>query len=203
MQPQSRHLPADQRRAVTVEAVIDLAAEQNPADISTTAIASRMGVTQGALFRHFPNKDAIFEATISWVEKHLLGRVDKAAAAATSPLAALEAMFLAHAGFVVRHPGVPRLLFGELQRPGDTLPKKMVRHLLGQYSGRLRQQLEAGVKQGELDPALDVDAAASMYIGLVQGLAMQSLVAGDMSSVRGAAPKIFAIYQRGIKRSKS
>ncbi|MEI6639829.1 MAG: helix-turn-helix domain-containing protein, partial [Chlorobium sp.] len=51
-----RNLPAEQRRAVTVEAVIELAAEKNPASITTAEIAERMQLTQGALFRHFPNK---------------------------------------------------------------------------------------------------------------------------------------------------
>ena len=61
MNGRSKHLPADERRAATVEAVVDLAAEQNPSDITTTAIAQRMGLTQGALFRHFQSKDAILE----------------------------------------------------------------------------------------------------------------------------------------------
>jgi AcrR family transcriptional regulator len=52
MNEHPKHLPADERRAATVEAVINLAAEQNPSDITTTAIAQRMGLT-GALFRHF------------------------------------------------------------------------------------------------------------------------------------------------------
>ena len=59
MSGHSRHLPADERRAATVEAVVDLAAEQNPSDITTTAIAQRMGLTQGALFRHFPTKEGL------------------------------------------------------------------------------------------------------------------------------------------------
>src|SRR3546814_3919484 len=78
MNGRSRHLPADERRAATVEAVVGLAAEQNPSDITTTAIAQRMGLTQGALFRHFPTKDAILQAVMSWVTERLLGRVDKA-----------------------------------------------------------------------------------------------------------------------------
>ena len=59
IEPRPKNLPADQRRAVTVEAVIELTAEQNPGDITTTAITQRMNLTQGALFRHFPSKDAI------------------------------------------------------------------------------------------------------------------------------------------------
>ena len=199
MSGHSKHLPADERRAATVEAVVDLAAEQNPSDITTTAIAQRMGLTQGALFRHFPTKDAILQAVMSWVTERLLARVDKAAEGTTSPVAALEAVFMTHIDFVSEHPGVPRMLFGELQRPGETLPKRMVQTLIQHYGERLHRLLEAGKAQGELDAGLDVDAAAVLFIGAIQGLVMQSLLAGKVCRIRRDAPAVFAIYRRGIE----
>ena len=199
MNDRSQYLPADERRAATVQAVVDLAAKQNPADITTAAIADRMGLTQGALFRHFPNKDAILEATMSWVSERLLISVDKAAEGAASPGAALEAMFMTHIDFVSKHPGVPRMLFGELQRSGETLAKRMVQTLIRQYEQRLRRLMEAGKAQGELDADLDVDAAAVLFIGTIQGLVMQSLLAGKVSRIRRDAPAVFAIYRRGIE----
>ena len=139
MSQRPQYLSAEDRRAATVQAVVDLAAEQNPTEITTTAIADRMGLTQGALFRHFPNKEAIVEATMSWVGERLLVSVDKAAEGAASPGAALEAMFMTHIDFVSKHPGVPRMLFGELQRSGETLAKRMVQTLIRQYEQRLRR----------------------------------------------------------------
>ncbi|MFO7553443.1 MAG: TetR/AcrR family transcriptional regulator [Haliea sp.] len=198
-----KHLPAEERRAATVEAVVGLAAEQNPSDITTTAIAQRMGLTQGALFRHFRTKDAILQAVMSWVTERLLARVDKAAEGTASPVAALEAVFMAHIDFVSEHPGVPRMLFGELQRAGETLPKRMVQTLIHHYSERLRRLLEAGKAQGELDAGLDVDAAAVLFIGTIQGLVMQSLLAGDVAHIRRDAPRVFAIYHRGVRHSEA
>lgn len=198
MQAASKHLPADERRAVTVEAVIELAAEQNPTDITTAAIAQRMGLTQGALFRHFPNKNAILQAVMEWVAERLLSRVDKAIQAASSPLAALEAAFMAHIDFVVQHPGVPRMLFGELQRAEDSPAKRMVRTLVSRYSERLHRLIEAGKTRGELAADLDTNAAATLFIGSIQGLVMQSLIAGDVKRMRTDAPGVFAIYRRGI-----
>ena len=81
-------LSVEERRAATVQAVMDLAAEQNPSNITTAAIAKQMGLTQGAIFRHFPTKDAIFQAVMAWVAERLLARVDKAAQGITSPIAA-------------------------------------------------------------------------------------------------------------------
>lgn len=100
----TKHLPGDQRRASTIETVIELAAEQNPEKITTTAIAKRMGLSQGALFRHFPNKDAI----------------------------------------------------------------------------------------------LDSKAAATMFVGIIQGLVMQSLLTGSMDKMHENASGAFKIYRRGI-----
>lgn len=197
-----KHLPADERRAATVEAVVDLAAEQNPSDITTAAIARRMGLTQGALFRHFPSKDAILEAVMSWVAERLLARLDEAAEGATSPVAALEAVFMTHIDFVSEHPGVPRMLFGELQRPGETLPKRMVQTLIRQYEQRLRRLMEAGKAQGELHAELNVDAAAVLFIGTIQGLVMQSLLAGKVSRIRRDAPAVYVIYRRGIETAQ-
>lgn len=191
-------LSAEERRATTVDAVIDMAAEQNPSDITTAAIAERMGVTHGALFRHFPNKDAILQAVLSWVAERLLARVDRAAEGAASSMAALEAVFMAHVDFVAEHPGVPRMLFGELQRPADTLPRKMVQTLMGRYGERLRSLLEAGKASGELDPGLDVEAATLLFIGTIQGLVIQALVAGDVGRIRRDAQRVFSIYHRGI-----
>jgi TetR/AcrR family transcriptional regulator len=197
-----RHLPAEQRRNGTVQALIALAAEQNPTDITTAAVAKRMGLTQGALFRHFPSKDAILEAVMEWVAERLLARIDKAAQTASSPLTAVEAIFLTHIEFVIEHPGVPRMLIGELQRSVDTVAKGMVRTLLRCYTERLIRLMEEGKKQGQLDAGLDSAAAATLFVGTIQGLVMQSLLTGNVSHIRRQAPGAFAIYRRGIASGK-
>lgn len=196
-----KHLPADERRAATVKTVIDLAAEQNPSEITTTAIAQRMGLTQGALFRHFPKKTDIFQAVICWVADTLLARIDAAAAGVESPLVALEAIFMVHVGFVAKHPGVPRILFGELQQAGETLPKQRVQSLMQQYGKRLTVLLEAGKAQGELAPDLDVGAAKALFLGSIQGLVVQSMMGNRVASIGEDAPDAFAIYRRGIRNA--
>ena len=194
------HLSSEDRRAATVGAVIALAANHDPGEISTTAIAKHMGVTQGALFKHFPTKDAILEAVMTWVADRLLARVDSAASAMPTAGRALEAMFLAHTSFVTEHPGVPRMMFGELQRAGSTAPKRMAATMLRQYAERLRLQLERGRTSGEFAPQLDMEAAATLFVGTIQGLVMQALIAGDVQRISRDAPRVFAIYLRGINK---
>jgi hypothetical protein len=74
----------------------------------------------------------------------------------------------------------------------------MVQTVLRQYGERIRRQLQAGKAQGELDAKLDVAAATVLFIGTIQGLVMQSLLAGDAARIRRDAAGVFAIYRRGI-----
>lgn len=194
-------MSAEGRRAVTIETVVDLAAEHDPAEITTAAIAERMNLTQGALFRHFPTKDDLWQSVMDWVAERLLRRIDEAIASADSPLAALQAAFTAHVDFVARHSGVPRMLFSELQRSGQTPAKRMARTLIAKYSERLLKLIAEGKVAGQIDPQLNPHAAVALFIGTVQGLVMQSLLAGEVNRLRRDAPAAFAIYLRGIRKA--
>src|SRR5690606_34933980 len=195
---QAKHLPAEERRVHTIETVIELAATCNPGDITTTAIAKRMNLTQGAQFRHFPSKDAIWEAVMTWVADRLLDRLARAAIGSSSALASLEAMFMAHVAFVMERPGVPRMIFGELQRSEQTGAKHMVQKLLQTYGERLVVLIDSGKASGEISAEVDTAAAATLFIGTIQGLVMQSLLAGDVARLGRDAPGAFALYRRAV-----
>ena len=194
-----KNLPADERRAVTIEAVIALAGTQNPSDITTAAIAKHMNLTQGALFRHFPTKDALWQSVMEWVAVRLLARLDAAAQGITSPLGAMHAMFMGHIAFVLEHPGVPRMLFGQLQTTESTAAKRMAQTLLQGYAERLRKRIDAGKALGEISPEIQTQAAAALFIGTIQGLVMQSLLSNDLQHLRNEAAAVYAIYERGLR----
>lgn len=193
-------LSADARRAVTVETVISLAAATNPADITTAQIAAHMGVTQGALFRHFADKQAIWAAVMDWTATTLLARFDRIAEA--TPIERLRAMFATHIDFVVTHPGVPRILFGELQRDGDAQGKMCVRTLMGAYRGRVTILLTEAKVQTSIAETVDIPAAATMFLGMVQGLVMQAMAAGDFTSMPVISASVFDLYLDGLGVAK-
>ncbi|WP_334150740.1 TetR/AcrR family transcriptional regulator [Hyphomicrobium sp.] len=192
------YLPADERRKRTVEAVVTLAGKQNPSQITTAAIAKHMSVTQGALFRHFPSKDAIWEMVMEWVAESLLNRIDRAAGSETSPLEALRAVFDSHVNFVIEHPGVPRMMFGELQRAEATPAKKVAHGLMRRYAERLTRKLEDAKKVGEVVAETDSRAAAILFIGMLQGLVMQSMLAGNIEAARINSAGVFQVFRRGV-----
>ena len=110
----------------------------------------------------------------------------------------MRAMFLSHVEFAVEHPGVPRMMFGELQRAEASPAKLMAQTLMRRYGERLRALIEQGKASGEIDPEVDAQVAVTLFIGSIQGLVMQSMLSGDIERMRADAPGVFAIFQRGI-----
>ena len=65
MNPSTPRRSSESRQTEIIETVLKLAAEHSPGLITTQEIADQMGVTQGAIFRHFPNKEAIWLACLA------------------------------------------------------------------------------------------------------------------------------------------
>lgn len=198
-----QRLPAEERRQEAVAAVIDLARDHGPESITTQAIADRLGVTHGALFRHFPDKAAIWTAVIDWVRARLGRVIDGAFDAGGSPLAVLERLFYAHVDFVAGHPGVPRILFHELLRPDDSPFQKVARLIVGSYRQRLCALFVQAKQQGQLPASLDEEAAAIHFIGTVQGLVVQGSLFRGKGGMRKAARRIFPLLLDGFRGTKS
>lgn len=192
------------RQAALVEAALRLAAQRSPADITTGDLAQAVGITQGAVFRHFSSKEAVWLAVLDWTADTLMRRLQAVADAelakpdTRAPLAALQAVLMAHVDFVVAHPGVPRVIFQELQHAQDTALKARVRALMQQYRKLLMGLLEHAHEQCLLAPGTDQEAAAVLFVGSVQGLVMQSLISGEVSAMAQQAPGVFKIYLRGL-----
>lgn len=195
----SKRLPAAERQHSIVAAVLDLSAELGPANVTTQAIADRVGVTQGALFRHFPDKEAIWAAVFAWLPTALGAALDTPFSSGRDPLDTLQQVFFAHVAFVAANPGVPRILFHELQRPVDSAPRQRLRELVGRYRQQLVAQFEAARTAGQVAADLDAEAAAVLFIGTVQGLILQSTLFTDEDSMAAHARRLFPILLEGFR----
>ena len=168
----------ESRQAEIIATVVALAAERNPADVTTTDIAKAMNVTQGALFRHFPTKEAMRLAVIEWIETQLMAKLGDAQASAPDVLSGLEAMFLAHVKFIREFPGVPRLVFAELQQPDSSPVRQRVQQIMRRYRQMLAETLGKAKAAQLIRDDVDIQAAAALFLGAIQGLVMQSMLGG-------------------------
>jgi AcrR family transcriptional regulator len=167
--------PARRTRERLVQAASSLLEESGYAAASVQAIADRVGVSAGALYRHFPSKAELFVEVFRDAAREDLAAIDEAAAAG-SCVERLEAAVAAHAR---RALGRRRLAWALLHEPVDPLvdAERLVyrRTYCRQMAGLLRQAVAAG----EL-PEQNVELSAAALVGAIA----ESLV-GPLSPVGG------------------
>ena len=194
-----RRLSTEERQSEIIRVAVDLAADKGVDSVTTQDMADAMHLTQGAIFRHFATKDDIWVAVIEWVRERLMKVLDKAAADATDPLDAIERMFSAHITFVSKHPAIPRLLFSELLHKKNSKLRQLIEGIISGYETKISGLLEAAKSQSLVSDDLDSQSAAVLYIGMIQGLVMQSSIFGGKRSLQHQAEKTFPIFLHGIK----
>lgn len=169
---------------------------------TTENMAKAVGLTQGAIFRHFPTKDAIWVAAIEWVRDQVMRIVGDAAALGRDPLDALEKIFHAHIAFIASHPGAPRLLFSELRNSRDTRLKHLIQELMSGYEARIVSILHEARGCGLVAESLDEQGAATLFLAMLQGLVMQGSAFGSRRRLIDQGRKIFPLYLAGIRSGR-
>jgi TetR/AcrR family transcriptional regulator len=199
-----QRLTTSQRQREIVATVLALACERGPEAITTQAIADRMGLTQGAVYRHFPDKETIWLAVFAWVRESLGAAFAAAMDKPGSSLARIERAFFAHVAFIAENPGVPRVMFHELQYPGDSHVRAEVRAMMMTYRQRLTALFAQAKAAGELPADLDTMMAPMLFIGAVQSLVIQASLAGNEAGMVKRARKLFPLLLDGYRgRGKS
>lgn len=194
----------EDRQAALMAAALQLAAQKSPAQITTGELAVAVGITQGAVFKHFESKEAIWLTVMQWVHAELMMRLQAAAQAHLDQgeaLGAMRAVFMAHVQFVQAQPGVPRLVFQELQHPQPSPLKASVQQLMVNYRQLVHGLLLKAKANQQLAQTVDLSAATVLFVGAIQGLVMQALMAGHLSDVGAQAAAVYDIYQQGLMQS--
>ncbi len=144
--------------------------EENPGQrITTAGIAKRVGVSEAALYRHFPSKAKMFEGLIAFIEETIFSRVHRVLAEEASAIRRCEATLTLLLQFAERNPGIVRLLTGDvLAGESNTL-----RHRVAQFYERIETQLKQILREGELReglrPTAPVTITANLMLAAAEG----------------------------------
>jgi TetR/AcrR family transcriptional regulator len=189
-----------QRRQQILEALAQML-EANPGDrITTAGLARQVGVSEAALYRHFPSKTKMFEGLIEFIEETLFTRVNIIISEEPTAARRCEKMLSLLLAFADRNPGITRLLTGDaLAGETDRLHQR-VAQLFDRFETQLRQVIrEAEVREG-LRPVLPLPAAANLLLACAEGRISQYVRSGFRRSPTSDWPEQWRFLMQGFFR---
>ena len=166
------------RRQQILEALAQML-EANPGSrITTAGLARQVGVSEAALYRHFPSKAKMFEGLIEFIEETLFTRISIILKEESTATARCEKMLGLLLAFTERNPGITRLLTGDaLAGEVDRLHLRIAQ-LFDRFETQLKQVIrEAEMREG-LRPSLPLSAAANLLLATAEGRISQYVRSG-------------------------
>lgn len=144
--------------------------EQSPGNRITTAeLALAVGVSEAALYKHFPSKARMFEGLIAFIEDALFSRITRIVADGGSTGEQCEKIVLLVLGFAEKNPGMSRLLHGDALAGEHERLRARIHQIHERLEAQLRQLLrEAELKEG-VRTQVTVTATAAWLQAYIEG----------------------------------
>lgn len=153
--------------------------ELNPSTPITTAnLAKSVGVSEAALYRHFPSKAKMFEALIEFSEDTIFSLITRIQNEEKSASARCEKLVQLMLGFSDRNPGITRILLGNAIMGEHERLHARVGQFYERLETQIKQFLREGIAHGELPNQAPVNAMANLILSFTEGRMNQFVRSG-------------------------
>ncbi len=142
---------------------------QPGARITTAALAREVGVSEAALYRHFPSKAKMLEGLIEFIEDSLFTRISRIMTEEPTAQARCNKLLSLLLSFTEFNPGLARLMVGDaLQGETDRL-RGRIRQVFDRLETQLRLILREWAVTRVPGPELGTAAAANLLLSAAEG----------------------------------
>jgi len=157
------------RRQQILEALAHML-EVNPgARITTAALAREVGVSEAALYRHFPSKSKMYEGLIEFIEETLFSRISVINGESHYSLERAEKILHLLLAFSERNPGITRILTGDALAGETERLRARVVQLFERFETHLRQVFRDGELKEGLHFGMSVVQTSALLMAVVDG----------------------------------
>lgn len=194
--------PAEDRKAEIVGALLRLADRIGPDRLTTNDIAREIGITQAAIFRHFPTKAELWLAAAEVVALRLEAAWLQALADAATPQDRLRALIAAQLRQIETCPALPAILHSRELNAENAALRDRFRGLLLRFQGHLAETIDDMAAAGAIGSAVRSADAAVLLTSLVQGVAIRWSLGSRGFALQTEGLRLFEV-QLGLLAGKA
>lgn len=131
--------------------------------ITTAALAAELGVSEAALYRHFPSKTRMFEGLIDFIEETIFGRISSILNDDSDTVDQCYRILTLVLAFSEKNPGITRILNGDALT-GET---EQLHKRVAQFYDRLESQLKQLLREAQIRDGLKIEVAIGTAVNLM------------------------------------
>ena len=186
------------RKQQIIAVALDILSQEGAKRLTLKNIAGRIGISEPALYRHFTNKRHLMKTLIESVARNLTNRVSDSVSGIADPECKLRAILKAHLSYVSDHRGIPRIIFSDSVHQNDPVLRNAVLQMVSRYLDLIRTIFLRARETGHFRADLDVDAAATAFLGLAQSSVLIWSLSDFDFPIHERAEALWEVFHRGL-----
>lgn len=189
------------RRQQILQTLASQLEENKGMPIRTASLAKAVGISEAALYRHFPSKAKMFESLIQFSEEIIFSRISKIQQEQKSAVVRCEAVLHLILVFSDKNPGIVRILTGEALMGESEKLRTRATQFFDRIEMQIKQFLREGVLHGELSDELNIAVIANLMAAHVEGKLSQFRRSGFEQSTLNHSDEQWTIFRDILKGS--
>ena len=157
------------RRQAILQALAEMLEQAPHKKITTAALAKEVGVSEAALYRHFPSKARIYEGLIDFIEDALFSRISAIVKDARDTQERCRMIITLLLSFSEKNPGLSRILSGDALTGETERLHTRVNQLFARIEAQIKQVLREGELRENCRTHLLASAAAELLLAIAEG----------------------------------
>lgn len=189
------------RRAEILQTALDLAFEIGPDRLATGMIADRLGLTQPAIYKHFRNKEDIWQGVADRLCPLIASNIAEATAIALPGVIRLRHLVLGHLRILQDHPALPEIMTMRHPTTPRPAPMMQIRDAMSEFHRALVETIEAARRDGEIHPDTPADDAAMLIFGILQALVLRLMLSRDPQNLLTEGERLLDLQLSLLRRA--
>lgn len=161
------------RKQQILMALAEMLEEAPDTRITTARLASAVGVSEAALYRHFPSKRNMYAALLEFAEDTLFGLIGRIPGEQAGALDQCHRLLCIYLEFCEKNPGITRLLTGRALTGESLRLHQQVEQLYQRLETQIKQYLREAEMREQLRTRLPVATAANLLMAAAEGRVSQ------------------------------
>lgn len=156
--------------------------EKGPVKITTSLLSKECGITEAAIYRHFPSKRKIYSGLVDFCEQNIFDLISNINSSDGHELEKTKKILILLVTFSEKNPGLARLLTREAFSVDETSLDERIGQMMSKIELFIKQNLQKYEQETKKKLALPTASAANLLLACSEGIIQQFVRSGFQDS---------------------
>ena len=170
------------RQLDIMQSLAKMLGEKGPVKITTALLANECGITEAAIYRHFPSKKKIYSGLVDFCEQNIFDLISNINSSEGNELEKVKKILILLVTFSEKNPGLARLLTREAFSVDETSLDQRIGQMMSKVELLIKQNLQKHEQETKNKLGLPTATAANLLLACSEGIIQQFVRSGFQDS---------------------